>query len=472
MSSRIAACFGVLVIAATPVISEPCKPTIIEKDVLILGGGASGAHAAVRLREDLNKTVVVVEKQDHLGGHVASFTDDETGNPFDFGVNSYTDYQGARDFFARFNVPVAAPSRQPLTTTYVDFNTGKVTNYSLPASVDATAALKVYLELCEKYESSILPSYENFPDTAAGIPEDLTLKFPDFVEKYKLHAAVPRIYQIAGLGMGTLAAQTTLYVMQAFGAPVTRSFLGTVSSFVPVSRRNQDLYDAIADLLGGDVLYSTTAIRTSRTDEGVEVHVRSAGGKETLIRAKKLLVSFEPTIANLKDIDIDEEETEVFSNWEWSTVYVGVVSHPSLPKSYSFTNIVPTNWQSLPGAPFVSRFDYLGDNNFRVLVTGPADYDNSKAQNLVEESLASLAAAGTIPGLGTEQLRFKAWSDHGAMHLHVSGSKLEAGHITKQYALQGRRSTYYTGAAWSAQFTTVLWEYNNQYVLPRILAEI
>lgn len=39
---------------------------IIYKDVVILGGGASGAHAAVRLREDFNKSIVLVEKQNNL----------------------------------------------------------------------------------------------------------------------------------------------------------------------------------------------------------------------------------------------------------------------------------------------------------------------------------------------------------------------------------------------------------------------
>lgn len=38
----------------------------IEKDVVILGGGAGGTHAAVRLREDYNKTVLVVEMEDIL----------------------------------------------------------------------------------------------------------------------------------------------------------------------------------------------------------------------------------------------------------------------------------------------------------------------------------------------------------------------------------------------------------------------
>jgi ribulose 1,5-bisphosphate synthetase/thiazole synthase len=36
---------------------------VIEKDVVIVGGGASGSHAAVRLREDYNKSVILIEKE-------------------------------------------------------------------------------------------------------------------------------------------------------------------------------------------------------------------------------------------------------------------------------------------------------------------------------------------------------------------------------------------------------------------------
>lgn len=39
---------------------------IITKDVAIIGGGASGTYAAVRLREDLNVSIVVIEAQDRL----------------------------------------------------------------------------------------------------------------------------------------------------------------------------------------------------------------------------------------------------------------------------------------------------------------------------------------------------------------------------------------------------------------------
>lgn len=37
--------------------------SVVHKDVVILGGGASGTHAAVRLREDYGKSVLLIEKE-------------------------------------------------------------------------------------------------------------------------------------------------------------------------------------------------------------------------------------------------------------------------------------------------------------------------------------------------------------------------------------------------------------------------
>ena len=47
-------------------IPESAADFIVKKDVAILGGGASGAHAAVHLREDHGQSVIVVEKQENL----------------------------------------------------------------------------------------------------------------------------------------------------------------------------------------------------------------------------------------------------------------------------------------------------------------------------------------------------------------------------------------------------------------------
>ena len=48
------------------VLTAAGAPAKDEVDVLIVGGGATGAYAAVRLREDFKKSVLVVEKSDRL----------------------------------------------------------------------------------------------------------------------------------------------------------------------------------------------------------------------------------------------------------------------------------------------------------------------------------------------------------------------------------------------------------------------
>lgn len=67
---------SVLVLAAAVAWASPLDETIneadfargsvITRDVAILGGGASGSYAAVRLREDLGHSVVVVEAKSRL----------------------------------------------------------------------------------------------------------------------------------------------------------------------------------------------------------------------------------------------------------------------------------------------------------------------------------------------------------------------------------------------------------------------
>lgn len=389
-------------------------------------------------------------------------------------MNSYTEYGRAEAFFARFNISLQTPVRLSLTTTYADFTTGEILNgYIAPASANVTAGLQQYLEICELYEDLILPSYANFP---SEIPEDLLLPFGDFVTKYGLEEIVPRVFQVTGLGLGNVVDELTLYVMQTFGAPIVRTFLGLASSWVPTTKRNQDLYDSIAALLAGDVLYSSTVTQSYRSNDGVQLLVQDSSNATTLIKAKKLLISFSPTAANTEPFDFDDTEQDVFSAWGVSTVFVGITNSPALPTNYSIVNypvsVVPDNWLELPEVPFVGRFEYLGDSNFRVLATGTEDYDTAEAQALALDAFNKLAAAGTISADQNQTLSFPAFAAHIGVHPHVSVEDLKSGFYQKLYALQGRASTFYTGGAWAADFTTILWEYNDQYLLPKLLESV
>jgi heterodisulfide reductase subunit A-like polyferredoxin len=61
-TQRCAAALGALLLAVV----TSAEVTVIQKDVAVLGGGASGAYSAVRLREDLGLSVVLIEKEDIL----------------------------------------------------------------------------------------------------------------------------------------------------------------------------------------------------------------------------------------------------------------------------------------------------------------------------------------------------------------------------------------------------------------------
>jgi ribulose 1,5-bisphosphate synthetase/thiazole synthase len=55
---------------AAPLVSAQSATNIIYKDVAVIGGGASGSYAAYVLREDFNKSVAIIEKENILVGEI------------------------------------------------------------------------------------------------------------------------------------------------------------------------------------------------------------------------------------------------------------------------------------------------------------------------------------------------------------------------------------------------------------------
>ncbi|UNI21310.1 hypothetical protein JDV02_007311 [Purpureocillium takamizusanense] len=463
-------------LAGAALLIGACSATeqVIFKDVVIVGGGASGSYAAVRIRDDFGKSVALIEKKGRLGGHVDTFIDPATGTPLDFGVKSFIDEGNATGFFDRLGIQRkhGAPSR--LNTTYIDFHARKVVDFRPPTMAKQTDALKRYLAIVEPWEHLIQPGYFNFPDPNA-IPDDFLIPYGAFATKHNLEEATPFIYQVTGLGLGNITNELTLFVLQTFTAAMARSTLGLQDSFVPVSGRNQDVYDAVAGVLGSDVFYNSEVFDALRTRSGVQLDIKNTEtGHITTVEAKRLLVAIEPTAENMKPFHLHREEDDIFRKFKYTRRYAGILDTDLLGVNASYFNLplnaAPNNYLSYPKIPYDARIDYMGVGRyFRVNVIGDENFEESSAKEQVKCDIQTLIDVGVVPAADdVAALDWADFSDHGPMYAHVSAKEVASGFFQKLYGLQGRSSTWWAGAAWSVHYQTALWAYVD-VLLPKLM---
>lgn len=413
------------------------------------------------------------------GGHVNSFTDPDTGDYYNYGVQSFVETGNATGFVSRFGIVPGAMPRVATVARYIDFKTARELKYTGPTSAEQTEALKKYLVLLEKYEHMLNPGYWEFP-TADKIPAELLMNFGDFAKMHDFEAAVPIIWRVGAMGLGDATKHMTFYVMQTFGAPITRSFLGQATSWIPSSGRSQDLYDAIDKHLGKDVYRSSTVIDAKRTKCHVELTVRdNTNGKTIKIHARALVMAIEPSPSNMQPFNLDKAEKDVFNKFSYTNIWAGMVSNEALPVNGSLTNMnpgveqpSPNNWLSYPDLPFSVRFDYMGANKyFRIMIQGDGNMDDKGARALIQSDFERLIDQGILSEPKSRKIEYVAWESHGPMHARASRKEIEKGFIQKQYALLGKHSTWWTGGAFSANFQTSLWQYND-VMLPKLVASL
>ncbi|OJJ96286.1 hypothetical protein ASPACDRAFT_54659 [Aspergillus aculeatus ATCC 16872] len=392
----------------------------IIRDIAIIGGGSAGTYAAIRLRQ-MNYSVVVIEKEDHLGGHVNTYTEPTTGIAADYGVLYFEDEPWVRDYFAYLQVPVVKVSVLGQgVMRRVDMRTGA----SVPLSDGATIpAMAAYAAQLLKYP--YLNTGFNLPDP---VPEDLLLPFGEFIRKYDLDGAVD-IIALFNQGVGDLLQQLTLYMMKYFSLGVLRDAIG--GFLQPANHNNSELYGAAQRELGSDALLSSTVTATNRDDGGdggeddwVHLQTRTPTGEQT-IQAKKLIVAIQPRLENLAAIDLDPAERDLFGQFNNTNYYT------SLPMPTQSPNLTSILYGSV---------DHMSEDEVKRRIT---------------QSVLQLRHAG-IPVQAPE---FVAYSDHFPFLLTVSADAIRGGFYRELNALQGRRNTYYMSASLNTYDSAEIWRF-------------
>ncbi|KAF1948364.1 FAD/NAD(P)-binding domain-containing protein [Byssothecium circinans] len=451
-------------------------PTTVNVDVAIIGGGASGTYAGVRLREDLHKSILIIESSPRLGGHTDTYTVPTTNTTIEYGVQSYINYGAAPSFFSRFNLSTAVPARRALTTLNVDITTGALlTTYTPPSSAATTAAFRTWLEFVEEHESLLEPGYWNFPAPTA-IPAEFLTPFGDFARTHGVEAAVPRIAAISDVGVGGLAQILTLDVIQAFGAPITRGVLD--GTLVAPQGSNSLLYQRAHALLKNDIYLNASVKRAERNSTGARLVVSTPQG-DAVIHAKQVLWTPYPHHAkNLRTFAEDARETEVFASWAPSWSFVAVVHIPCIPENFSVQYLPPTaapaNYLAVRDYPYTLRLDSTGPGGmqlFRMLFSTNYSITHDEVKATVAQNVQNLVDARTLNYTANCEIDFRAFADHTGVTWPRGRTELENGFVQKLYGLQGWRSTWWTGRSWTGYYSSAVWTFTDT-VLERMIGAL
>ncbi|KAJ6107200.1 hypothetical protein N7523_008523 [Penicillium sp. IBT 18751x] len=424
---------------------------IITRDVAILGGGATGTYAAVQLREQ-GYSVALVEKKERLGGHAETLylPNDKYVN---YGVEGYFNNEITTNFFRQLNVDYEPLLPGSIISENVNFNTGERV---LPGSevLGTVAGAVLYRASIEQFDYLASGAYY-LPDE---VPEVLLRPFREFVEAHALQGALDVIFMFAE-NVGNILDAPLLYIIQNFGITHINALLE--GGYIRPKNGTYELFGKAADYIDNEnIFYETIVTQAKRNSTGVELVVESANGSRKLIKAKKLLITFPPTLSALNGIDLREEETSLFARWSYKNYYAAAITNTGLPDGINVANTNPKNQPgSLPLPPFQWELEYSGvPGYFMTKIVAESNFTAEDAKELIKSDLERMGKTGVF---STKEPEIVAFASHSPETLIVSTDDVRDGFYRKLYALQGQQSTYYTGYTFCTDYSTPLWNYTS-----------
>lgn len=459
---------------------------VVERDVCVVGGGASGVHAAVSLM-DLNKTVVVIERDAQLGGATQTYIDPDTGATVDIGVVVYQPLPGVQEFFDKFQIPL-------MNTSTADVNApGQPPNPSVPAPLfntirqhadfrDGSDVLRTeYPDVADGLQrmAAALSQYsyvlegDDLPDP---VPEDLYSPFGAFVDKYNLSAAFQITYAV-GQGTGDMLQMPTINVIKYFNLGDIQAL--TQGYLTSAKGNNSELYYKATEYLGAqNVMLESTVIATERqntTTGRSELLVSSRDGGLKLLSCSQILLTIPPTLSNLAGWDLTPQERAVFSQYTTANGYwTGLVRGIGMNQTVSFDNAAnhtPFNIPVLPALYHVAPVGTIDDVWWIKFGADAPTLTDAQVRSYATRQIQTLQAAQGFPVTEPEWLVFKS---HSPFHLQVPGEAIRDGFYADLSALQGGLggTMFYSGAAFHTHYSAYLWRFNHDVVIPKMLYQV
>ncbi|KAG9501841.1 hypothetical protein J7337_007537 [Fusarium musae] len=458
---------------ATAIVVPAGSAPKYDVDVAIIGGGSSGIHAAINLKDDGLK-VAVIEKQHQIGGHAQTYINPVTKKHTNIGVTVFENTKTVQKYFSRLGV--ATGTNNNLLTAKTSYKQYDFTlGIPIPAQSDSQAAAtsQALQAALQVYAQNVLPRY---PWIDQGyfipnpVPEELLMPFGEFAKQNNFSAIVPLISQLNWY-TGNTTALPAIYGLKNFGPGLLQA--ATTGFLVSASGDTRDLYTAAASVLGDSVYLNSEVIKVQRNAPGKGVVVVfKQNGKIITLKARKLVVAIPQTRANTRVFDLCDKERALFTRFKALGYVCGIAHIPGVETGLQ--NVGALTPSNLPLAPGASGFFPTGSpNDFLVDVGSPDDgFTPADAEALMREELATIARLGGIPADAPKKATFPVLESHAPFSLHVTGHDIAQGFYRDLIALEGYRNTYWTGAAFAGHNSGLIWNWNDGTVLPAIKRDL
>lgn len=425
---------------------------VIVRDIAIVGGGATGTYAAIRLQQDFNKSVVVVERENTLGGHTHTYHDPVSSSTIELGVVAFHDLPLVHKFFSRFDIPLTKLFFNSCLPS-IDLRTGRPVY--IPPSLNATE------RTFEKWNHQLLrfPSLDEGYIFPLPVPHDLLRPFGQFARNHNLTAIIPSIWTI-DQGIGDILNLPTLYVMKSFGPQMLRSL--SSGFLTTVRQNNHEIYEkALVDLQATkSVLLSSSVVGMERDNSGSHAHaiVTTPSGQK-LLRVKQFLFTIPPKPNILTGFDLDNEEIRLFSYFKHMDYFSGVLQDTPIAQKTTLSNRATNPFTFyLPRLPTTYT---LGPTNVQSSLTSVKFGSNISLSVMEVQSQIIAETSRVIPG---KHAQFKAFIKHAPYALRVSSGLICSGFYQSLNDLQGRRRSFWTGAAWHTHDSSLLWNFTKTII--------
>lgn len=428
-------------------------PHELETEVCILGAGAAGMFAAMHLR-DLGYKVLVVEKENRVGGHAQSYRDLESGVQTEMGVRSYPDIPIIRQTFQKYGIALKEISQAGSKRAFVNFESGQASSYIMPSANEISDALQRFNAIRdEDYDFLNRPGI----NPPSPVPSELLSSFKDFLNENDISAIFPAVASQL-MGRGKALEIPTFYALKALRKDIVQSAMN--DGFVRAETGADSIYKIMAEQLGEDIILSARIQLVQRAEEAL-ISITRNDGATTLIKANKMIVAFPPSQSNLSSFDLDKKESRLFgeftNKYYWSTLVRTEGLQPDIllmnnkgpnpDDNRTFADqvypgifiIAPTAVPGLTNVLYGSDRE-LTEEQIKVRITGDL------------EKLSGEFVDGPVKVLG-----FDAFVSHSPYSPMASNFAIGFGFYRDLNKLQGYRGTYYLGAAFDSNDTSSVW---------------